>query len=312
MGEPVSIVLPDIHLFVVVEQRENEMKVAAIYDDREQAERRTKQIAQRRCATFAAEKQEASEDSTSTYKAESSTECQPGTLFGFDLIKETSTVTPAGYFSAEKTDIVTECIGQIKLLDGCNRYRLHSTEAYTQSLIEQSAIAESQRAAQVQAHCDQIENLRTRLVSMQQNYSNAVEDSQRLRRLADEYQRDHLDAKTENQRLQQSMLGLKQDITAVRNIDSIYVGEIERLREELDHVKRRSAKQKKRLDATRTELHDAKYQLQKKEADGDAEVVRAAKRTRSTASETDFENHAGLSNMLTELKSVLERSGKVF
>ena len=319
MPSPNTVDLPDIHLFVVIEQRDNEMKVAAIYDDREQAERRTAQIAKRRCNDLTASvAKEDSQESTSTvsFKVENSSETPAGVLQSFDLLKETTSVTPAGYFSAEKTDVVKEKYGRFLLLDGCNRCRLHSTEALTRQLIEQSAVAESERAAQVQVHCDQIENLRTRLVSLQQSYANAVEDNQRLRRLADEYQRDHLEAKTENQRLQHSMLGLKQDITNVRNIDTIYASEIERLREEIEHLKQLSLKQKqrnlqqkKRLDAARTELHDARYLLQQ---NGEAEVNRSAKRTRSVASDTDFQNDAGFSNMLEELKSVLAQTGKIF
>ena len=108
------------------------------------------------------------------------------------------------------------------------------------------------------------------------------------------------------------MVGLKQDITNVRKIEVIYAEEIDRQRDELSRLKRRIAKQKQRLDAAHTELHDAKYQLEQRHHTEDAEATRASKRSRSTASETDFQNDASFNNMITELKSVLERTGKVF
>jgi len=267
-------------LYVLLEHKlmsERLTLVSAIYDSAEQALRRGRQIAERRRGELAAASATEAENPlhTVTYIAEEDATAPSGMLLGLSLVCETTDITPAGYLFAETRAVKRETVGRFELMAGCDRYRLRELEQGKQALsaqAEQLETSERTAAQQLETHCAQIENLRTRLEATQRAYRVSIEDSQRLRRLADEYQRDYLDTKLNMQLLQEKVSDNEKKLVAVRSMSKIYATEIERLHEQI-------AKQQQRDEQQRAETADALRHYVEREEQLADELARALDHT---------------------------------
>jgi chromosome segregation ATPase len=271
-------------LYVLMEHKlmpEGQTLVNAIYDNAEQALRRGRQIAERRrgelaaAAVVAATGEADTPLRTVTYIAEEDAAAPSGTLLGVNLFCDTTEITPAGYLFAESRVTKRETVGRFELMAGCDRYRLRELEQGKQALAaltEQLECAERTAAQQLETHCAQIENLRTRLEATQRAYRVSIEDGQRLRRLADEYQRDYLDTKLALQTVREQSADNEKKIAAVRSMSKIYAAEIERLHDE-------AKQQQQRGEQQRAETADALRHYVEREEQLADELARALDQT---------------------------------
>lgn len=118
-----------IPLFVLLETvlPSKENNVAAIYDNAEWAQRRSTAIAKRRCAELAAQIEQAPNVTVVFFVREESDHPQ-NVLSRVAIIKETTTVTPAGYIYSEVKEMTSEVVFYLDVFQGCERYRLEDIE----------------------------------------------------------------------------------------------------------------------------------------------------------------------------------------
>jgi len=268
-------------LYVLLEHKlmpERQTLVNAIYDSAEQALRRGRQIAERRRGELSAAVAAGEAENplrTVTYITEEDAAAPSGVLLGLNLMCETTEITPAGYLFAETRAVKRETVGRFELMAGCDRYRLRELEQGKQALAaltEQLEAAERNAAQQLETHCAQIENLRTRLEATHRAYRVSIEDGQRLRRLADDYQRDYLDTKLALQTVREQSADNEKKITAVRSMSKIYAAEVERLHYE-------AKQQQERGEQQRAETADALRHYVEREEQLADELARALDHT---------------------------------
>lgn len=116
-------------LFVLLETvlPSKENSITAIYDNAEWAQRRLKDIAKRRCTELAAQIDQAPNVSVVFFVREESDHPQ-NILSRVAIVKEITTVTPAGYIYSEVREVTSEVVFHLDVFQGCERYRLQDIE----------------------------------------------------------------------------------------------------------------------------------------------------------------------------------------
>lgn len=212
----------------------NDVQISAVYDDIEQAKRRTLQIAERRTREFNEALGEQPANTLVAFELAAETPLQGNEILAAAINKITTVITPAGYIYSESREATTESVHRFSLMTGCNRFRINNVlkqvseaEGKVAAAENQSAEMERTFANRCETYAAQIEGLRARVeeaARFKKNYT-------QTRRLADEYLADITEMKSQMKKDSERITQLEANLKTSRGIGQIYLDELNRLKE---------------------------------------------------------------------------------